>query len=186
MLSSAMTNQADLPDVKTSFATHHAAMITKSDNQPVWRQNIWDNIEDLLETTILMPVVQLHTFAVTVRSINQNNFEQLALFTEHFSALQSIHLEKCARHSWINVVGDFYAAFQSGRTCKKVKHMLALAMLLNPRPSFRRLERVTVKRLPKISKNNAQEIALLKLRASAENEKRLKDIGKKSLVLTPL
>ena len=163
MLSATMANQANLPNTKTTLATHHAAKITKIDNQPVWRQNIRDNIEELLETTILMPVVQLHRFAVTVRSINQNNIKQLALFPKHFSALQSIHLEKRARHSWINVVGDFYAATQSSRTCKKVKHMLALAMLLNPRPSFRRLERVTVKRLPQISKNDAQANTLPKL-----------------------
>ena len=58
MLGAAMTDQADFSDGKPSFPTHYPAIITKSDNPAVRRQNIWQNIEELLETTILVPVVR--------------------------------------------------------------------------------------------------------------------------------
>ncbi len=70
-----MTNQTDFTDPKATASTHHATMIPKSDNPAERRQNIGQNIEELLETTILVPIVELHAFAVTIRRVKQNNIE---------------------------------------------------------------------------------------------------------------
>jgi hypothetical protein len=84
----------------------------------------------------------------------------------------------------VYVVSNFNAAHQACGTCKQVKYVLAFALLFYPRLSFWRLERIAIKRLTQVSKNNAQKIPPLKLRVSAKNEKKLKN-RKKSSVLTP-
>ena len=70
-----MTNQADFTDPKATARTHDATMIAKSDNTAEGRQNIRQDIEQLLETAILVPIVELHAFAVTIRRVKQNNIK---------------------------------------------------------------------------------------------------------------
>ena len=73
-----------------------------------------------------------------------------------FGAVQGINLKKRTWHVRVDVVGYFYAAIQPSRTRKEVQHVLVLAVVLNPRFSFWRFERIAVKGLPQISKLETQ------------------------------
>ena len=75
MLSPTMANQANFTDPKGSTSTHHATMKAKSDNPAKRRQNIGQNIEQLLETAILVPIVEHYALAVTIGRVKQNNIE---------------------------------------------------------------------------------------------------------------
>jgi hypothetical protein len=75
MLSPSIANQTNFADPKAAAITHHATMIPKSDNPAERRQNVRQNIEQLIETAILVPTVEFHAFAVTIRWVEQNNIK---------------------------------------------------------------------------------------------------------------